>query len=178
MEEELKKKKNPPHAPGWSGRSPYDTGNQPIGSGGSCTIIFSSRCGGGGAGEPGTCDDDPSNNEGDGSEGNPICTLGEIVVGGCTYSVTKVCQGGSGLTMLEHLEHLELVLADMGEEPACPATPAAGPSTPGERPAWIAEAAIAPSAGRRGPEGIEKRRNEGFRAIPAGSELHRATERP
>lgn len=69
------------------GADPYDTGRQPIGSSGSCTITFSSRCAEGDAGELGVC------NNGKGPNGEDICVLGEIVVGGCSNRVTKVCSG-------------------------------------------------------------------------------------
>ena len=186
-EEKRLKEEDPPHAPGWSDGDPYDGGNPPIGSSG-CSIWISRRCGGGPTvGEEGDCGDEVDWGEGGPPEG-AVCTLDEIVANGCTYRVTGICWGGASLSMLLddtglRLAHIGAVGADMGGGLACSGTPAAGPPAPGERPAWIAEAAIASPDTRRRPkgrrpEGVGKRRNDGFRAIPAGSGLHRATERP
>ena len=71
----------------------------------------------------------------------PNTRTDEIVVGGCTYHVKVLCQGG--IAML--LEDAGLRLADLaGEGGACPAIPAVGPSVPVERPARSAVVAIFP----------------------------------
>lgn len=89
----------------------------------------------------GTCDDDPNNNSEEGPDGETTCRMDEIVVGGCTYHVKVLCQGG--IAML--LEDAGLRLADLaGEGGACPAIPAVGPLVPVERPARSAVAAIFP----------------------------------
>ena len=148
-EKELKKKdKEPPPRVGWTGGSRPNGGGPRGGGGFSCTIYVSRKCGGGGFVDNGTCDDDPSNNEDEGPDGEPICRTDEIVAGGCTYRITGVRCRRTAMV----LEDTGMWLADLAVEGrACPATPAAGPPPPERRPSWIATAAIAPSDDRRRP---------------------------
>ena len=117
-ERELKKKKPSPSIGGWSGNS---GSGFPLGSGRRCTIWITRTCVDGDSGELGVCD------EAEGLDGEPICELDGIEVGGCSYNVHVTCSGG--LAML--LEGTGLRLADVvrladivGGGPACPASPA------------------------------------------------------
>lgn len=98
--------------PGWN---PDPGEGDPPYSEGGCTIWVTKSCGGGGVGKPGTCDGPPDWPPGRPPEDEPVCTLDELEVKGCKFTITRVCQGGWQQAMLleELLGGTGLRLADV-----------------------------------------------------------------